>query len=251
MSLFSLRTLAARYALGAASAENLIRVADRLLTRGTYSYSLGELATVPNPHAASLMDVGPLFVAALRELGVPLPASEADARAVLANRCIWAMAEGACPASQVFLRCWRDVVTNWDGRKVGAEQADGPAVGVMWDWYYEYDLALDIADYETVNDEDGRQSRAVIERRFVTSAHQWLLAQGLGRIDSSWLTWNDACVRRIARGIADERAFDRLPILHDALIDAGCDNEAMLEHCREQEEHTDHCLVVNLLLGAV
>ena len=51
-------------------------------------------------------------------------------------------------------------------------------------------------------------------------------------IDPIWLSWNDATVRRIAQGIYEERAFDRLPILHDALLDAGCDNEDILAHCQ-------------------
>jgi hypothetical protein len=43
---------------------------------------------------------------------------------------------------------------------------------------------------------------------------------------------NDATVRRIAEGIYRDRAFDRLPILHDAPLDSGCDDEQVLEHCR-------------------
>jgi len=50
--------------------------------------------------------------------------------------------------------------------------------------------------------------------------------------EDEWLAWNDATVKRIAEGIYEERAFDRLPILADALEDAGCDNAAVLGHCR-------------------
>jgi len=65
----------------------------------------------------------------------------------------------------------------------------------------------------------------------------------------SWLAWNDRCVERMACGIYEERAFDRLPILHDALLDAGCDNEDILAHCRTQHEHVRGCWVIDLLLG--
>jgi hypothetical protein len=53
----------------------------------------------------------------------------------------------------------------------------------------------------------------------------------------------------LARGIYDERAFDRMPILADALQDAGCTNEDVLAHCREPGEHVRGCWVVDLVLG--
>ena len=69
-------------------------------------------------------------------------------------------------------------------------------------------------------------------------------------IDSAVLRWNDGTVLRIASGIYEERAFERLPVLADALLDAGCDDEAMLEHCRQQEGvHAKGCWVIDLLLG--
>ena len=69
-------------------------------------------------------------------------------------------------------------------------------------------------------------------------------------IQAAWLRWNDGTVLRIATGIYEERAFERMPVLADALLDAGCDDEAMLEHCREQEGvHARGCWVIDLLLG--
>jgi hypothetical protein len=64
-----------------------------------------------------------------------------------------------------------------------------------------------------------------------------------------WLNWNDGTVPKLARSIYDERAFDRLPILADALEDAGCDNADVLAHCRGPGEHVRGCWVVDLLLG--
>jgi hypothetical protein len=68
-------------------------------------------------------------------------------------------------------------------------------------------------------------------------------------IDPIWLSWNDGTVRRIAEGIYEERAFDRLPILHDALLDAGCDDEDILAHCRSEGPHVRGCWVIDLILG--
>jgi hypothetical protein len=69
------------------------------------------------------------------------------------------------------------------------------------------------------------------------------------RVDSAWLTWNDATIHKLAAGIYDERAFDRLPILADALEDADCTNAEILTHCRQPGEHVRGCWVVDLLLG--
>lgn len=54
-------------------------------------------------------------------------------------------------------------------------------------------------------------------------------------IDVPWLTWNDGTVPRIAQSIYDRRAFEEMPILADALMDAGCQDDAILMHCRGME----------------
>ena len=53
----------------------------------------------------------------------------------------------------------------------------------------------------------------------------------------------------IARGIVDDRAWDRLPILSDALQEAGCDREDILTHCLNNGPHSRGCWVVDLILG--
>ncbi len=65
-------------------------------------------------------------------------------------------------------------------------------------------------------------------------------------VDPRWLTSD---VVPLARGIYAERAFDQLPILADALQEAGCANEAVLGHCRGPGPHVRGCWVVDLLLG--
>ena len=64
--------------------------------------------------------------------------------------------------------------------------------------------------------------------------------------DPAWLTSD---VVALARGIYAERAFDHMPILADALQDAGCDNEDALRHCRGGGPHDRGCWVVDLALG--
>ncbi len=62
-------------------------------------------------------------------------------------------------------------------------------------------------------------------------------------------TWVTSTVRGLAEGIYDGRAFDRMPILADALEDAGCDNPDILAHCRGDGPHVRGCWVVDLVLG--
>jgi hypothetical protein len=65
--------------------------------------------------------------------------------------------------------------------------------------------------------------------------------------DPAWLT---DTVRALARGIYEQKAFERMPILADALQDAGCENEDILNHCRDTAcDHVRGCWVLDLLLG--
>jgi hypothetical protein len=68
-------------------------------------------------------------------------------------------------------------------------------------------------------------------------------------VHPSCLAWNGNTIPKIAQGIYEDRAFDRLPILADALEDACCDNADILAHCRSGGEHVRGCWVVDLLLG--
>ena len=69
------------------------------------------------------------------------------------------------------------------------------------------------------------------------------------RCERSWLAWNDGTLRQMAQAIYVERAFDRLPVLADALEDAGCDNAEILDHCRAGGIHVRGCWAIDLLLG--
>jgi hypothetical protein len=53
----------------------------------------------------------------------------------------------------------------------------------------------------------------------------------------------------MAQTIYEKRAFDHMPILADALEEAGCRNQGILGHYRSGDEHVRGCWVVDLLLG--
>jgi hypothetical protein len=71
----------------------------------------------------------------------------------------------------------------------------------------------------------------------------------LPSLDPAWLTWNGGAVRKLAVSIHAERRFGDLPVLADALEEAGCAAEAILRHCRDGGEHAPGCWVLDLLLG--
>jgi hypothetical protein len=84
-------------------------------------------------------------------------------------------------------------------------------------------------------------------------------------VDPAWLRWNDRTVTRLARSLYASRQylalpaeelydnptwFSDLPILHDALLDAGCDDADILDHCKSPGPHVRGCWVLDLLLGS-
>ncbi len=62
-------------------------------------------------------------------------------------------------------------------------------------------------------------------------------------------TWFSPTGVSLADAIYADRAFDRLPVLADALEEAGCDNADVLSHCRGDGGHVRGCWVIDLLLG--
>jgi hypothetical protein len=61
--------------------------------------------------------------------------------------------------------------------------------------------------------------------------------------------WRTSTAVALARAIYADRAFDRLPILADALEEAGCDNPDVLDHCRDDGPHARGCWVADMVLG--
>ena len=61
--------------------------------------------------------------------------------------------------------------------------------------------------------------------------------------------WRTSAVIALAREMYESRDFSAMPILADALQDAGCDNDDVLSHCRGPGPHVRGCWVVDLVLG--
>ena len=61
--------------------------------------------------------------------------------------------------------------------------------------------------------------------------------------------WRTDTAMSLAKQMYDSRDFSAMPILADALQDAGCDNDDILTHCRGEGPHVRGCWVVDLVLG--
>ncbi|MBP3955503.1 hypothetical protein J8F10_09435 [Gemmata sp. G18] len=61
--------------------------------------------------------------------------------------------------------------------------------------------------------------------------------------------WRTSTVFALAAQIYESRDFSAMPILADALQDAGCDSADVLDHCRGPGPHVRGCWVVDLVLG--
>ncbi|MBP3959644.1 hypothetical protein J8F10_30735 [Gemmata sp. G18] len=62
--------------------------------------------------------------------------------------------------------------------------------------------------------------------------------------------WRTSTTVTLAAQMYESRDFSAMPILADAIQDAGCDNDDILNHCRDANQvHVRGCWVVDLVLG--
>ncbi len=93
--------------------------------------------------------------------------------------------------------------------------------------------------FTVVSERDHRTLCAVIRAVFGN-------APGPAVLRPEWCT--DTAVA-LARWMSEARDFTAMPILADALQDAGCDRAEVLDHCRGPGPHVRGCWVVDLVLG--
>ena len=161
---------------------------------------------------------------------------------LLDERCLYALnlaerfAEGLATAQE--LEAGQDAALaafhefdNREGRESGADAVEG--VCVLEDLIDNVNIAMWMA----------APASAALLRELIGNPFR------PSYISPSWLAWNDGAVCKMAQAIYDARAFDRLPLLADALEDAGCTDADILSHCRTPGEHVRGCWVVDLLLG--
>jgi hypothetical protein len=131
----------------------------------------------------------------------------------------WAAEAVTCLLSQVFV----DPVPNLHEIAEHAARADRDAAGAA-DW-----SAARRRQVACLCDLQGRRFHAA-------------------PIDEAWRLWRGGLVPAMAKAIYDDYRFGDLPILADALEEAGCADAAILDHCRSGREHVRGCWVIDLLL---
>jgi hypothetical protein len=197
--------------------------------------------------------------ACLRRLQLAEPSRKA---VELAQRYVDGMAEAeerrrvaAAAAEEVEAarRYARAAITGWwdDGGETSLEELQAAAVLVTLT-----ESALRAADeaFSTLDSVDGYYP-VFMATKTKEQEQRLLLHDIFGNpfrpvaVASAWLAWNDGVTRKLAQAIYEERAFDRLPILADALEEAGCVNAELLNHCRQPAEHVRGCWAIDLLLG--
>jgi hypothetical protein len=147
---------------------------------------------------------------------------------------------------RAYMKAYGVVVHHEDNP--GDEQGHNAAQAVAWAVVAEGIGPREITAYAAYY--AGRAVPGVAERgaQFRLLADT-LLAPPSATVSPAWLAWNGGTVGDLARAIEKEQAFDRLPILADALEDAGCADAALLDHCRGPGPHVRGCWVVDLILG--
>jgi hypothetical protein len=68
-------------------------------------------------------------------------------------------------------------------------------------------------------------------------------------LDLRWLRWQDGTVRKLAEVIYQEHRFADMPVLGDALEEAGCSRGEILDHCRQHTEHARGCWLIDAILS--
>lgn len=203
------RRTVARFVLYLEDTEELIEAAHALLDAGIYTQSLGELITLPR---RSRDECRGLFNDAIVELGEAFPTPEAAMIQVLAEPL---RTLGESPVQ--FL---------------AALQILEHLLPRLSPWLQTHPAWVEL-DLYVAGGPDPANTRHYL-------APHWCSEYALPNIAYDVL---NATVVGLAQGIIKASAYDRLPILADALADAGCVDDEILDHCRSGEPHTDWCWV--------
>jgi hypothetical protein len=158
-------------------------------------------------------------------------------------------ADGAAPARELEEACrgaW-DTWQLWPRMDSLAVKAVGAATWVAKPAVGPHEAAT-VLEYTLASEARLRPDEALLDRAALVRDVFGNLFRPVA-VDPAWLAWNDGTLVRLARALYDEGAFDRLPVLADALEEAGCTDPDILSHCRAPAAHVRGCWLLDLLLA--
>ncbi len=146
----------------------------------------------------------------------------------------------------------------------GRDEEDKRVLAWSWGWFLN-DLAneLERNNFHLHRFTNGaaRDELVLIDpepafQNFYTVFSEWSQAKSGGRrpfgplsAETLALATNNRNVQELARSIAADHSFDKLPVLGDALEESGCTDAELLDHCRNPGEHGSGCWAVDQLLA--
>jgi hypothetical protein len=161
------------------------------------------------------------------------------------------LAEGSRRAVEVGER-WADGLATVGEFKKARLAADVAAQLRHQSEHRTYSLAAAMTAHATVFGEPGPDdfSRAVqlLRPAFAAGLLRDIFGSSIRPVSFA-PEWRTDTVLALARQMYESREFGAMPILADALQDAGCDNDDILNHCRDATRpHVRGCWVVDLVL---
>jgi hypothetical protein len=142
---------------------------------------------------------------------------------------------------------------NWQQESGGPQRAAVHVAVSAWPGGRRPDpvaAATQVAQLTAADDPTAAVSQAALLREVVGPLPfrvRWAWQRRGVAVQPDWLT---STVGTLASQMYESRNFGAMPILADALQDAGCDNDEVLNHCRdERATHVRGCWVVDLVLG--
>jgi hypothetical protein len=185
-------------------------------------------------------------VACCRRIWHLLPAGPAREAVEMAEQYADGLATGARlkEARLAAGRCSAVVARNASRDEAGtaAKTTSWAARVLAQDTAYEAAGQPDVHEWEDHTWDNESYAQGALLRDVVNPFHAPALEAAL-------LRWQDGTIPGLAQAIYDERAFDRLPILADALEEAGCTDRVLLDHCRGPGPHVRGCWAVDAILG--
>lgn len=145
-----------------------------------------------------------------------------------------------------ILRGWHEWINRWNDppeeSRFTAEYNVDHALRVGWDC-----ACLAVSD-RAEGEEVDEKPEFIAERKAQLLLLRDIFGNPFPQTDFD-PAWRSPDTLALARVIYEEQAFDLMPVLGDALRDAGCALEEILGHCRNSLPHVRGCWLVDFLLG--